>query len=142
MPGGAPGGMGMGGMGGLGGGGLEEGGGVGSIRVFRGVLVVSQTPEVHQKIEKLLDDLEKVLPPQSTTSGTGMMGPLSSPGYGATRHRRVPDILARRDARRIILVRRGRPRYPGQGGAPRYPGQRRAADIRKRVIHGSPSCSG
>jgi hypothetical protein len=115
MPGGAPGGVGMGGSGGLGG-----GGGVGSIRVFRGVLVVSQTPEVHQKIEKLLDDLDKVLPPQSGTRGASMMGgPLApaafettptGPGYPGP-SRPTPRYSGS-----------GVPQYPGQGGPPRYSG--------------------
>ncbi len=108
MPGGAPGGAGMGGTGGF-----EEGGGVGSIRVFRGVLVVSQTPEVHQKIEKLLDDLEKVLPPQSRTPGTGMMSPHSAPGFGTTT---PPGAGYPSSSGRT-------PNYPGSGGPPRYPGQ-------------------
>ena len=131
MPGGAPGGMGMGGMGGL-----EEGGGVGSIRVFRGVLVVSQTPEVHQKIEKLLDDLEKVLPPQSRTPGTGMMSPHSAPGFGTTTPPGAgyPDSSGRTPN---YPGSGGPPRYPGQSGSPRYPVRRspgiRRADIRNRV---------
>ncbi len=51
--------------GGLGGGappqagGLGDPSGPGSIRAYRGVLVVSQTPEVHEKVEKLLDDLAR-----------------------------------------------------------------------------------
>jgi hypothetical protein len=42
-------------------GGVADPSGPGSIRAYRGVLVVSQTPEVHQKIEKLLSDLNRVL---------------------------------------------------------------------------------
>ena len=72
------------------------GGGAGTIRVFRGTLVISQTPEVHQKIEKLLSDLAGAgaMDPQKRSDGpgidrTGMMpapqpqGPASGqPGYG------------------------------------------------------------
>jgi hypothetical protein len=61
-------------------------GGPGSIRVFRDSLVVSQTPEVHRKIEKLLKDLEPVLakgpPPKPETAGDAAAGEGS--GYGAT----------------------------------------------------------
>jgi HAAS domain-containing protein len=108
---GMPSGLGGAGMGGFGG--LEDSGGVGSIRVFRGVLVVSQTPEVHQKIEKLLDDLDKVLPPQSQSTSTGMTNPDAAPGYGrmpAPQGTGYPGASTRT------------PRYPGQGG-PQYPGQ-------------------
>jgi hypothetical protein len=72
------------------------GGGSGTIRAFRGTLVISQTPEVHQKIEKLLIGLERAgaMDPQKRSDGpgvdrTGMMpapqtqGPGSGqPGYG------------------------------------------------------------
>lgn len=44
-------------VGGVGGGGP----GIGTVRVFRGALVISQTPDVHQKIEKLLADLDPVM---------------------------------------------------------------------------------
>jgi hypothetical protein len=116
MPGGAPGGVGMGGFGGL-----EDGGGVGSIRVFRGVLVVSQTPEVHQKIEKLLDDLEKVLPPQSGTRGASTMGgPHSPPTFGETTPTGPGYPGQSRPTPRYSGS--GSPRYPGQGGPPRYSG--------------------
>jgi hypothetical protein len=50
------------------------GGGAGTIRVFRGTLVISQTPEVHQKIEKLLDDLTGAgaMDPQKRSDGPGV----------------------------------------------------------------------
>jgi hypothetical protein len=104
----APGGVGIGGYGAAGGygsvGGSGEliesvgGGGVGTIRVFRGTLVISQTPEVHQKIEKLLADLSTAgaLNPQrledlraAKPDLGGYGGPTGSPhqghpGYGQT----------------------------------------------------------
>ena len=40
----------------------------GTIQVFRGALVISQTPEAHQKIEKLLDDLKPVLDKKPTAT--------------------------------------------------------------------------
>ncbi len=71
-------------MGGPGmGGGLGDAGGPGSIRPFRGVLVVSQTPEVHEKIEKLLKDLEPVFADMSKQSTSDAGDPAAS-GYGAS----------------------------------------------------------
>jgi hypothetical protein len=72
------------------------GGGAGTIRVFRGTLVISQTPEVHERIEKLLDDLAGAgaMDPQKRSDSTaadrtGMtpapqpQSPFSGqPGYG------------------------------------------------------------
>jgi hypothetical protein len=72
------------------------GAGAGTIRVFRGTLVISQTPEVHERIEKLLDDLAGAgaMDVQKRSDGpgvdrTGMMpapqpqSPFSGqPGYG------------------------------------------------------------
>lgn len=74
--------------------------GVGTIRVFRGTLVISQTPEVHQKIEKLLADLDRAgaMEPQRRPDGPregdrgGYGGPPQAspfgepvqPGYGQT----------------------------------------------------------
>ena len=95
MP-GMPGGLGQAGLGGGGMGGVvaEPAGGMGPgmIRVFRGTLVISQTPEVHQKIEKLIDDLASAgaMDPQphrgaigSSDSGGGGDGSLSGRGgYG------------------------------------------------------------
>ena len=80
------------------------GGGAGTIRVFRGTLVISQTPEVHQKIEKLLTDLTGAgaMDPQKRSDGPGIdrngmmpapqpQGPASGeggyrqqPGYGSS----------------------------------------------------------
>jgi hypothetical protein len=57
-------------------------GGLGVIHPFRDSLVVSQTPQVHRQIDKLLNDLEPVLakgPPKQATEG-GMSGS----GYGAS----------------------------------------------------------
>jgi hypothetical protein len=72
-------------MGGPGmGGGVVEAGGPGSIRPFRGVLVVSQTPEVHEKIEKLLKDLEPVFSDISKQS-THEAGDPAVSGYGSSR---------------------------------------------------------
>ncbi len=84
------GGGGYGGMGGGMGGGIEASG-PGSIRSFRGVLVISQTPEIHQKIDKLLEDLMRTgaLDPQQRSEGAGMMhrfeparSATGAPGYG------------------------------------------------------------
>jgi hypothetical protein len=79
------------------------GGGVGTIRVFRGTLVVSQTPEVHQKIEKLLNDL----------SATGALNP-----------ERLKELRA---AHRDLGAHGGPTGMPedsryGSGGAPGYGG--------------------
>jgi hypothetical protein len=83
------------------------GGGAGTIRVFRGTLVISQTPEVHQRIEKLLNDLAGAgamepqrrpdgpggertgfhvpgASPQETIPGEGGYGQAGQPGYGQT----------------------------------------------------------
>jgi hypothetical protein len=61
------------------------GGGAGTIRVYRGVLVVSQTPEVHQKIEQLLSSLESVLADRPRSAMPQPVGPHSGgprgPGY-------------------------------------------------------------
>jgi hypothetical protein len=94
------------GLGGYGGGGLGAaavisepigGGGPGMIRVFRGTLVISQTPEVHQKIEKLIQDLASVgaMDPQpqrgaigsSDTGGGGYGSGAGRGGYGASSDR-------------------------------------------------------
>jgi hypothetical protein len=70
-------------------------GGVGSMRVFRDSLIVSQTSEVHQKIEQLLKDLEPVLakepkrtPEEAAATGDGGgsrggYGSAGGGGYGA-----------------------------------------------------------
>jgi hypothetical protein len=73
---------------------------VGTVRVFRGTVVVSQTPEVHQKIEKLLADLDRAgaMEPQRRPDGPGEgdrsgygrvpqtspFGEPVQPGYGQT----------------------------------------------------------
>jgi hypothetical protein len=63
-------------------------GGLGSIRPFRDSLVISQTSEVHQDIEKLLKDLEPALAKgprkQAADGATGDgYGQTGQPGYGA-----------------------------------------------------------
>jgi hypothetical protein len=68
-------------------GGVADLSGPGSIRAYRGVLVVSQTPEVHQKIEKLLSDLNRVLidRPRRATTATPPPSetvPATQPGFG------------------------------------------------------------
>ncbi len=81
-------------------GGVEEGGGVGSIRVFQGVLVVSQTPGVHQKIEKLINDLNSVLSrrPQAgkTLPSTSYLPPPFEPSFAAPPQQRVSEFLGGR----------------------------------------------
>ena len=84
-----------GGMGGEMGMGAPETG-IGTLRVFRGTLVVSQTPEVHQRIEKLLEDLSNTgalnpqrledlrtaQPPASSFGGTPSPGGSFQPAQG------------------------------------------------------------
>lgn len=63
------------------------GGGLGAIVPFRDSLVISQTSEAHQDIEKLLKDLEPVLakgPRKAAESAEGSgYGAAGQPGYGA-----------------------------------------------------------
>jgi hypothetical protein len=85
------------GFGGFGGGGIGGGfiadpmggGGSGMIRVFRGTLVIAQTPEVHQKIEKLIEDLTSAgaMEPQRGAAGYGAEGGYGrgTGGYGGSR---------------------------------------------------------
>jgi hypothetical protein len=93
----------MGGAG-MGGGGdpFGGGGGPGTIRVFRGVLVISQTPEVHERIRNLIDALDSVLADRPRRSASGMMGSAGGDmaggegagygagGYGAAGYGRSP----------------------------------------------------
>jgi hypothetical protein len=65
----------------------EPVGGPGSIRVFRDSLVISQTNQVHQKIEKLLKDVEPVLasrPKAKDAEGSSDAAPVGAErgGYG------------------------------------------------------------
>jgi hypothetical protein len=53
---------------------LEEGG-AGSSRVFQGALVVSQTPDVHRKIETLINDLNSVLSRRAPATSAGTHPP-------------------------------------------------------------------
>jgi hypothetical protein len=67
-------------------------GGAASIRVFRDSLVISQTPEVHQKIEKLLKDLEPALakgPPRPSPNDPEDSG-YGRRGFGSSRGRAAP----------------------------------------------------
>jgi hypothetical protein len=103
-----------GGGGGLGG----ESSGVGTIRVFRGTLVISQTPEVHQKIEKLLDDLSKTgaLNPQRLQDLRAAEPPPGAGGYGSAGPggARSPNTLSKEE---LEAMKRERMRTvsPGYG---------------------------
>ena len=84
----------------IGGVGALEEGGIGSIRVFQGVLVVSQTPGVHQKIEKLINDLNSVLSrrPQVgvTLPSASYLPPPLEPSFSAPPQQRVSELLGGR----------------------------------------------
>jgi hypothetical protein len=111
-------GYGGGGFAAPGGGGVGGAEGVGTIRVFRGTLVISQTPEVHQKIEKLLDDLSKTgaLNPQRLQDLHAAEPPQDAGGYGSAGPggARSPNTLSKQE---LEAMKRERVRTvsPGYG---------------------------
>ena len=97
---------------------IGGGGGAGTIRVYRGVLVVSQTPEVHQKIEKLLADLESAL----VDRPRGATPPAVGPHSGGPRGPGYPEGLPTHARRSDIDSRSGLPRGPGSPHPSGLPG--------------------